>query len=259
MEPLMIFDTFDGKTRSLHWNRLARGAAWVLENEGLKMTVNGAAAGKLSVAQIDDYIHLPRKRYLWTPPLRLKTRLRVSHPSGQLLGTAGVGFWNNPMPLWGTRMEVNPNWIWFYYASPDSTIALTDGPTSGWKASIVNAGPGGEKMMALSDRLMHLPVVGSTLSKMRLPAQENTLDAVDFTTWHDLTIEWLPDEITFWVDGVVVLHGHIHMQVPQAFVAWLDNNYAAVTPDGQFDIGNLAVPHEQSLELSHVEIIQLGT
>ena len=258
MEPTIVFDTFDGVTRSLHWNRLARGAAWVEENGALKMTIQDAAAGMLSVAQIDDYLHLPRQGYLWRPPLRLKTRLRVAHPSSGLLGTAGIGFWNNPMPLWGTRMEVKPNWIWFYYASPDSTIALTDGPTSGWKASIVHAGPGGETMMALSDRLLRLPVVGPALSGMRMPAHENSLDAIDFTVWRDLTIEWLEDEISFWVDGVVVLHAHLQLQVPQAFVAWLDNNYAALTPDGKFDIGNLAVAQEQSLELSHVEIIRLS-
>jgi hypothetical protein len=219
MDPTLVFDTFDGETRSLHWNRLARGAAWTAENGGLKLTIHGAQSGALSVAQIDDYLHLPRQGYYWQPPVRFKTRLRVSHPSGVLLGTAGVGFWNNPMPLWGTRMEVKPNWVWFYYASPHSTIALTDGPTSGWKASIVNAGQGGETMLALSDRLMRLPGLGPALSGMRLPAQENSLDEIDFTVWRDLTIEWLEDEITFWVDGVVVLHAHLHLHVPQAFVA----------------------------------------
>jgi len=258
MSPGLVFDTFDGETRSLHWNRLARGAAWVLEDGSLRLKIHGASAGSLSVAQIDDYLHLPRQRYLWQPPLRLNTRLRVSHPTGQLIGTAGVGFWNNPMPLWGTRMEVKPNWIWLYYASPQSTISITDGPTSGWKASILNAGTGGEAMLALSDRLMKLPGLGRTLSSMRMPAQENSLDKIDFTSWRDLTIEWLEEEITFWVDGIVVLHAHLQVTVPQAFVVWLDNNYAALTSDGKFDIGSLAVVQEQVLELSHVEIAHLG-
>lgn len=253
-----VYDAFDGRRRSTHWNRLERGAAWVQEKDGLKLIVEGAEAGNLSVAQIDDYIHLPRARYYWRPPLQLHTRLRASHPSGELLGTAGVGFWNNPMPLWGTRMEVNPNWIWFYYASPQSNISLAAGPTHGWKASVVHAGRGGGTLLALGERLMQLPGVGRWLSQARFPAQEAALDSIDFTHWHDLTIEWLSDRITFRADEQVVLQAELTLDVPLAFVAWLDNNYASLTPDGKFEVGNLAIPQRQAVELAFVEIDALS-
>lgn len=252
-----IQDHFNGHKRHPHWNRLAFGASWVEEKDGAQMIVSDAPADSLSVAQFDDYVNRPRSRYLWLPPLRLKTRIRASHPSGELLGTAGIGFWNNMMPLWGTRLEVNPNWIWFYYASPQSTISLTSGPTSGWKASVVHGGKGGGASMALGDRLMKLPGIGKFMSGVRFPASEAALDRIDFTSWHDLQIDWMPDWIAFSVDGAEVLRAQVAVRVPLAFVTWLDNNYAALDPSGAFDIGNLAVAQRQVLELAYVDIQSL--
>ncbi len=249
-----IFDAFDGQRRHPHWNRLAFGCSRVEEQDGARMIVEDAVAGSLSVAQYDDYVNRPRANYLWRPPLRLKARLRVSHPSGKLLGTAGIGFWNNMAPLWSTRMEVYPNWVWFYYASPQSNIALTNGPTSGWKASIVNGGKGGNLAMALSDQLLKLPGIGKALTGMRMPANEAALDEVDFTQWREVEIEWLPGRIRFAVDGRTVLDAAVHVKVPLAFVTWLDNNFAALDNSGKFTVGNLAVPGRQTLELAFVEI-----
>jgi hypothetical protein len=249
-----VHDDFSGQKRHPHWNRLAFGASWVEENAGAQMIVSDAPAGSLSVAQIDDYVNRPRRHYLWQPPLRLKTRIRASHPAGELMGTAGIGFWNNMMPLWGTRLEVNPNWIWFYYASPQSTISLTSGPTSGWKASVVYGGKGGCVSMAVGDWLMKVPGFGKLMSGVRFPASEASLDSCDFTHWHELQIDWMPDWISFIVDGVEVLRAQLSLNVPLAFVTWLDNNYAALDPSGNFDIGNLAVLHKQVLELAYVDI-----
>jgi hypothetical protein len=249
-----IRDDFGGELRHPHWNRLAIGSSWVEENHGAQMIVAGAPAGSLSVAQYDDYINRTRANYAWRAPVTLRTRLRASHPSGDLLGTAGIGFWNNMAPLWNTRMEVYPNWIWFYYASPQSNIALTSGPTSGWKASIVHGGKGGSLAMTLSDQLLKLPWLGKALAGMRMPAQEAALDDVDFTQWRELCIEWQPDVIRFQVDGRTVLEAAVRAAMPLGFVTWLDNNYAAVDTSGKFNVGNLAVPQRQTLELQYLEI-----
>ena len=253
---MKVIDEFSGEVRNAHWNRLAAGSSWVDETFGLKLTLKDAPADILSVAQIDDYLKRPRNDYQWLPPLIFRLKARVTHPASTLIGTAGFGFWNNMAPLWSTRMEVKPNWIWYYYASPQSTISLTSGPANGWKASVVYGGKGGERSMAAADSFMKIPLLGRLLTGIRIPAKEVVLDSWDFTEWHEFEIHWLPESIHFRIDNQEVLAARVKVAVPLAFVAWIDNNYASVKPNGEFEVGNLAVPHEQSLLIQSLEIIQ---
>jgi hypothetical protein len=249
-----VQDEFLGESRNAHWNRLAAGSAWVEESFGLRLSLREAPSSKLSVAQIDDYINRPRSDYLWLPPKIFRLKARVSHPAGELLGTAGFGFWNNMAPLWGTHMEVNPNWIWYYYASPQSTISLTNGIANGWKASAVYGGKGGERSMAAANTFMKIPLLGRLLTGVRMPAKEKSLADWDFTQWHEFEIHWLPESIHFRIDGEEVLAARVKVSVPLAFVAWIDNNYATVKPNGEFEVGYLAVGQEQSLMIQSLEI-----
>jgi len=57
----------------------------------------------------------------------------------------------------------------------------------------------------------------------------------------------VPKEITFWVQGEIVLHVQLELNLPLAFIARLDNNYASLKSSGEFDIGNLKVPQRQML------------
>jgi hypothetical protein len=175
-----------------------------------------------------------------------------------LLGTAGLGFWNNFGPLWSDRMEINPNWIWLYYASPQSNLSLTDGPVHGWKASIVKGGKGGRLTMAVTNWLMQFPRIGKALSGIRMPAEEVSLDTVDFTVWHDLVLEWLPEQVRFELDGQTVMSAAVRLPAPMGFACWLDNNYASCDPAGDMQIGSLAIPEAQVLELSRIEIQTLA-
>jgi hypothetical protein len=251
---VQVQDEFSGESRSAHWNRLAAGSAWVEESFGLRLSLRDAPSSKLSVAQIDDYINRPRSDYLWLPPKIFRLKARVSHLAGELLGTAGFGFWNNMAPLWGTHMEVNPNWIWYYYASPQSTISLTNGIANGWKASAVYGGKGGERAMAAANTFMKIPLFGKLLTGVRMPAKEKSLEEWDFTQWHEFEIHWLPESIHFRIDGEEVLAARVKVSVPLAFVAWIDNNYATVKPNGEFEVGYLAVGQEQSLMIQSLEI-----
>lgn len=253
---MKVQDEFLGESRNAHWNRLACGSSRVEEIHGLKLSIQNAPSGRLSVAQIDDYIDRPRADYLWLPPLIFKLKARVSHINGDLLGTAGFGFWNNMAPLWGSGMEVNPNWIWYYYASPQSTISLTNGLPNGWKASIVHGGGGGERSMAAANTFMKIPLLGRLLTGVRMPAREAPLNDWDFTGWHEFEIHWMPESIHFRIDGDEVLTARIKISIPLAFVAWIDNNYATVKPGGAFEVGYLEVEQEQSLLIQSIEIVQ---
>ncbi len=97
-------------------------------------------------AQIDDYDGLPRRGFPWQPrpgaPVVLSLRARFSHE--RLAGTAGFGFWNDPSMTGGgtglKRAPALPKAIWFFYASPESNMALAmDMPGYGWKAQTFDA------------------------------------------------------------------------------------------------------------------------
>lgn len=52
----------------------------------------GADARRYSNAQLYDYAGLRRRGFPWRPPLRLSCRVRFSHETAALRGTAGFGF-----------------------------------------------------------------------------------------------------------------------------------------------------------------------
>jgi hypothetical protein len=249
-----IADRFNGIQRHPHWNRLAVGSAWVEESYGLKLILKSVPEGFLSTAQLDDFQTLPREYFPWQPPVTLRLRARASLPSGQLLGTAGFGFWNNMAPLSSTHMEVFPNWMWFYYASPQTTISPVHGPANGWKASVVHGGLGGERAMAWNDTLLRIPLIGKKLGRVQMPAREKSLENWDFSVWHDFEIYWHREAVHFRIDGDEVLEAHLRVEMPLAFIAWMDNNYAGIQPDGNVELGYLAVPEEQMLIIDNLEI-----
>jgi hypothetical protein len=81
-------------------------------------------AGQYRLAQLDDYRRLPRRAFLWHPPLSLSLSARASHAS--IPGTWGFGLWNDPFGLaflqgGGVRTPALPNAAWFFIASPQNT------------------------------------------------------------------------------------------------------------------------------------------
>ena len=139
------------------WRRIAcHGAGLQLTGETLRLVNTNASAQRYTNAQIDDYGGLPRRRFLWSPPLTLTVRARFSHPAARvrgdcdcdfqyqptteagpiLGGTAGFGFWNDPFVMTDRRPPALPRAIWFFYASPPSNMKLDlHTPGCGWKGS----------------------------------------------------------------------------------------------------------------------------
>lgn len=232
-----------------HWSRTSIGRAQVELDGGLRLRVYEAAAGRLSLAQFDDCTCRPREGYLWTPPLLMEARACFSHPGGEFAGTAGFGFWNNPAPFWSTRVETAPRWVWFYYASPDSTFSLMPGPPHGFKAAVVHGGKAGRPATGLLGALLKAPPGVKAGAATPLPTVEMTLAPELMAGWHTYRIAWLPDRIVFQVDGLPVLETRHVPAGPLAFVAWIDNNYAAFDAWGRMGSGQLAIDRPQWLAL----------
>jgi hypothetical protein len=212
-------------------------------------------------AQIDDYQGLPRHRFPWRPPLRLTVRARFSHPEGQLSGTAGFGFWNDPFLMIETRLPTLPRAIWFFYASPPSDMKLdTSTPGQGWKAATIDA----LRPTAFLVASLALPAV--LLMNLRplyralwpplqraLNVQESSVEA-SMTDWHTYVIDWGEERATFSVDGEAVLENAPSPRGPLGFVMWLDNQYMIVKPWGRFGWGLLDALGRQWLEADRLLI-----
>lgn len=215
-------------------------------------------------AQIDDYQKLARRDYLWRPPLRLTVRARFSHPSGELRGTAGFGFWNDPFLMTGGTRPALPRVIWFFYSSPPSNMQLAlDVPGFGWKAATLDAirWPFFALLPTapVAVPLMHL----KPLYRLCWPIGQRAIHVSEalvpapMTEWHTYVIEWHEKTAHFSVDGETVLSCRTPPRGPLGTVIWLDNQYMVVTPWGQFGYGLVAGTGEQWMEISQVKITSL--
>src|SRR6266487_1462280 len=178
---------------------------------------------------------------------------------GILRGTAGFGFWNYPFSIKGDSLML-PEAVWFFYASPPSNMALVPGvPGWGWKAQVVHSLRPGALFATVPTALSAgwARVSGNSAAAgrwlRRLSGACEALISADMTEWHTYTLDWFKQKAIFSVDGVQVLNVLQPPARPLGFVAWLDNQYAVVTPRGTFRFGTVT-GEAQWFELDMVSI-----
>ncbi len=244
------------------WRRYLVGVgALEATDSTLRFVLAGATHRQYSDAQIDDYQGLSRRRFLWRPPLKLTVRARFSHPTGELRGTAGFGFWNDPFLMTGARLPTLPRAVWFFYGSPPSNMKLDlDTPGCGWKAATIDALRPTALLLAPlalpAVLLMNVPSLYQRLWPLiqrAINVQEAALDA-DMTAWHTYEMAWGEERARFSVDGEPILEDAPPPRGPLGFVMWLDNQYMVATPQGRFRWGLLDVPDRQWMEVDSLAI-----
>lgn len=244
------------------WKTFVKGDG-TLEPAGdtLRFVNTNTSAGRYTDAQIDDYQGLARRNFLWRPPLQMRVRARFSHPAGQLSGTAGFGFWNDPFLMTGWRMPALPRVVWFFYGSPPSNIKLDmRTPGHGWKAGTLDAirwpffallptAPLAVPLMNIGPLYRTFWPIGQraiNVSEAPVPA--------NMTEWHTYDINWQKKRVRFSVDDNTFLDCPTSPNGPLGFVMWFDNQYMVVTPWGRFGYGLLSAPGRQWMEVSKLEI-----
>jgi hypothetical protein len=252
-------DDFGADQLDPHWTRWAVGSGTVLlHNHTLRCTIGPAHAQTYSDAQIADY---PQRSFRWLPPLRLSVRAWASHSADELKGTAGFGIWNEPFVPGGRSLPRLPRAAWFFFGSPPNNMALAQGvPGWGWKAATIDANRIGFWLLAPlalpGFALMRIPALYRRLwpiGQRAIGVSEQRLE-VDLTQPHDYDIEWHPRRVIFRVDGTQVHVSPHSPRGPLGMIAWIDNQYAIVTPQGRFGFGLIATAESQWLALDRIVI-----
>jgi hypothetical protein len=212
------------------------------------------------LAQIDDYTRIPRRLMRHVPPWTFSLRARLS--TADLPGTWGFGLWNDPFGLslgFGgepARLPALPQTAWFMHASPPNWLSLQRDchpaselpiPANGFFAGTFRSSR--IPSLVLTPGLLALPLCAIRPVSRLLRRLANLLirqDAIrvilDVTEWHAYSINWLSGSCTFAVDGMEVLSTACSPHPPLGVVIWIDNQYAAWTPQGQLRYGTLGNP-----------------
>jgi hypothetical protein len=230
-----------------------------IDTTSWRFTLPPGPAGQYRWAQLDDYLHLPRSRFLWNPPFELRLRARVS--AADLPGTWGFGLWNDPFNLslgiGGTarRLPAMPNAAWFFYASPPNHLAFREGhPAEGLLAATFRSPLWPAWVLALGAAALPLlawPVTARLLRRAasRVIAEDAALVPLDPTDWHDYHLIWEAGQVRFAVDGTFVYETSTSPNGKLGLVIWIDNQYAAFLADGRVRTGTLAYDREAWLEV----------
>lgn len=243
------------------FRRLELNGGRVTGERELRLQIPAVAQG-YSDAQIDDYGHRRGRRYYpWRPGLTLELRARFSHAAGELVGTAGFGFWNAPFGDPTVGRPALPQAAWFFYASAPTHLPLpSEGPGRGWFAATLDATTTTAMLLApLAPAVLLLNQVNVLRRRLwpwvrhRLGISYAQLET-GITQWHSYSLDWLPDGCRFYVDGNPVLQTQHSPRGPLGFVCWLDNQYLVATTRGRFAWGVLPVPTEQWLEVAELHI-----
>lgn len=235
------------------------GALW------LTVRPNGHA---YSNAQITDY-HYPTFNFRWSPPLRMTvTAYCTGAPAGDFLppGTAGFGFWNHAFSPDARRLPRMPQALWFFFGAPQNNMAFAYGvPGCGWKCETMDSARPAALLLAPfalpAALLMRNRRLYATLwppIQRRLNIGQHALDPALLAAPHTYSLEWRRDAGSFAVDGRTVYETPFAPRGPVGFVAWIDNRYAIVTPQGGFGFGVVPIAAERSLVLESILIERLS-
>jgi hypothetical protein len=92
------------------------------------------------------------------------------------------------------------------------------------------------------------------IGQRAIGVSEHLLDSHLLADWHTYSLDWQRDSVTFAVDGTIVHEANCAPRGALGFVAWVDNQYAVVTPKGKFGHGLVSAPNPQAIELEIIEL-----
>lgn len=250
-------------------SRLTPGSqvTW-MDERSFRLEIPAGPAGRYRLAQLDDYQALRRAAFPHQPLFTLELQARASnclHP-----GTWGFGLWNDPFSLGRLggasplRLPCLPNVAWFFFAaSPNHLSIRDDQPGSGWLAMTFRSPAYSAAWIISAGLLTPLLLARLTGRWMRKVArraihQESWTVAEDPTEWHTYRIEWQTEKVVFLVDGKKLFESSHPPRNRLGLVIWVDNQYAAWTPEGKLGWGLLENSAPAWVEIRALNLTRSG-
>jgi len=222
--------------------RATKNAKIEKTEDGWRLGIPEGDSRAYRLSQLDDYSQLPRHKF---PHHSLTLSLRAKTSGNSIPGTWGFGLWNDPFGLslgfGGNRFRLPalPNAAWFFFASPQNYLSFTDDkPAQGFLAQAFRA-PAFHPLLVPAG--LALPFSRKVTRKLLSGVidEDSVSLSVDVTQWHGYRLEWNPGRVLFDVDHVNVFETPVSPRGPLGIVIWIDNQYAAFTPQGKISFGIL--------------------
>jgi hypothetical protein len=240
------------------------GEVTSLEDGSWRLSIPAGEGGQYRLAQLDDYAHLKRSDFPHTPPLFLKLKARASAPN--LPGTWGFGLWNDPFSFslgfggGSRRLPALPSSAWFFFASPPNYLSFRDDlPAQGALAATFRSPPIPSPILGLGlpfSPMLIFPPTARWLRSLvrRFILQDSALCPASPTEWRTYSLKWESESVILEVDQRPILDTAVVPRGPLGLVVWIDNQYAALPPNGRLGYGTL-VNHESAwIEVKDLEI-----
>ena len=236
------------------------------QNASIRQTENGWRLGiqkgdsrGYRDAQLDDYSELTRHEFPHQS-LRLSLRARVS--SNSAAGTWGFGLWNDPFGLslgFGAspfRLPALPNAVWFFYGSGENHLSFTaDKPANGFMTQTFRS-PKFHPLLIPAGLTLPFSRKAARELLSKVIGEDSAALSMDVTQWHAYRLEWEPQRVLWHVDDTPVFESPISPKPPLGVIIWIDNQYAAFTPEGRLTFGVLE-GKEEWLDIEDLEIKRL--
>jgi hypothetical protein len=233
-----------------------------------RLSIPAGLANKYRLAQLDDYMRIPRGRFPWRAPARLSLSARTSSES--LPGTWGFGLWNDPFGLslgfggnpW--QLPALPNAAWFFGASEENHLSFREirrdnlAPTFAANGFLAQTFRSPRFHPLLVPAGLALPFSRKATRRFmgRVIGEDGIGLSVDVTQWHRYSLDWREDRVAFEVDDAQVLESPVSPNPPLGLVIWIDNQYAAFTPEGKIGFGVLENTEPAWLEIKDMDMLQ---
>lgn len=223
-----------------------------------RLWIPAGSAEQYRLAQLDDYAKTPRSQFPLQPPRSLSLSARASSTS--IPGTWGFGFWNYPFGMslgfggTGWRLPTLPNAVWFFSASQENYLSFKEGkPAHGFLAQVFRSPTFHPWLIAAGLALPFSRKWTRRLMSKVIDEDGKSLN-VDVSQWHRYNLHWRTDRVTFAVDDTTLFESSVSPRSPLGLVIWIDNQYAAFTPEGKIGFGVLANPEPAWLEIKDIDL-----
>ncbi|HLO17246.1 MAG TPA: hypothetical protein VK206_20605 [Anaerolineales bacterium] len=244
-----------------------------------RLSIPAGAAAKYRLAQLDDYAQTKRSHFPWRPPLHLSLSARTS--SHAIPGTWGFGLWNDPFGLslgFGgnpLRLPTLPNAAWFFSASKENYLSFKSGQLHTPAGHFTPAGHLGSAPTFPANGFLTQVFRAPRFHPLLIPAgialpfsrkatrqfmgkiiEEDAIAInADVTQWHKYQLDWREKQVSFEVDDIQVFESPFSPDPPLGLVIWIDNQFAAFTPEGKIGFGVLENPEPAWLEIKDIEVL----